>query len=102
MLIRILCNKLLLSRATSQLASRAELARSFHEPQKQARFGLVLSVESVRVELLQAQASSSSSSFISSPRRQQRRALLPFLGTELGGHNRQADAFGDGDLGTNG
>jgi hypothetical protein len=45
----------LLGRATSQLASytepsRAELARSFHEPQKQARLGLVLSVEPVQVE----------------------------------------------------
>ena len=43
MLIRILCNKLLLG--------RAELARSFHEPQKQARLELVLSVEPVRAEL---------------------------------------------------
>jgi hypothetical protein len=56
MLIMILCNKLLLDRATSQLAScsepsRAELARSFHEPQKQVRLGLVLSVEPVRSEL---------------------------------------------------
>jgi hypothetical protein len=34
-------------------------------------------------------------------RRHQRRALLPFLGTEFGGQNRRADAFGDGDLGTN-
>jgi hypothetical protein len=30
--------------------SRAELTRSFHEPQKQARLGLVLSVEPVRAE----------------------------------------------------
>jgi hypothetical protein len=56
MLIKILCNKLLLGRATSQLVSctepsRAELTRSFHEPQKQARLGLVLSVEPVRAEL---------------------------------------------------
>jgi hypothetical protein len=29
---------------------RAELARSFHEPQKQARLGLILSVEPVRAE----------------------------------------------------
>jgi hypothetical protein len=72
MLIMILCNKLLLDRATSQLASwsepsRAELARSFHEPQKQARLELVLSVEPVRAELLRARVSSSSSSFFSSP-----------------------------------
>jgi hypothetical protein len=50
MLIKILCNKLLLGRATSQLTSRAELARSFHEPEKQARLGLVLSVEPIRAE----------------------------------------------------
>jgi hypothetical protein len=38
-------------RASSRAApSRAELARSFHEPQKQARLGLVLSVEPVRAE----------------------------------------------------
>ena len=40
-------NKLLLRRAAP---SRAELARSFHEPQKQPRLGLVLSVEPVRAE----------------------------------------------------
>jgi hypothetical protein len=55
MLIRVLCNKLLLG--------RAELARSFHEPQKQAWLELVLSVEPVRAELLRARVSSSSSSF---------------------------------------
>jgi hypothetical protein len=53
MLIKILCNKLLLAepRASSRAApSRAEPARSFHEPQKQARLGLVISVEPVRAE----------------------------------------------------
>jgi hypothetical protein len=53
MLIKILCNKLLLGRATSQLASCTEPSRAgslFHEPQKQARLGLVLSVEPVRAE----------------------------------------------------
>jgi hypothetical protein len=41
----ILCNKLMLGRAMSQLASRAEMARSFLKPEKQARLGLVLSTE---------------------------------------------------------
>jgi hypothetical protein len=48
MLIRILRNKLLLGRATNQL-QRAKLARIFHEPQKQTRLGLVLSVELLRI-----------------------------------------------------
>jgi hypothetical protein len=55
MLYKILCNKLLLGRATSQLASctepsRAELACSFHEQEEQARLGLVRSIEPVRAK----------------------------------------------------
>jgi hypothetical protein len=53
MLIKILCNNYcwVEPRASSRAApSRAELARSFHEPEKQARLGLVRSVEPVRAE----------------------------------------------------
>jgi hypothetical protein len=53
MIIMILYNKFFLvePRASSRAApSRAELTRSFHEPQKQARLGLVMIVEPVRAE----------------------------------------------------
>ena len=72
MLIKILCNKLLLGRATSQLASCTEPSRAgslFSRARKtgstrarsERRAGLS------RAELLRARASSSSSSFFSSP-----------------------------------
>jgi hypothetical protein len=47
MLIRIFYNILLLGRATSRLTSWLDL---FHEPQKQARLGLILSVEPVQAK----------------------------------------------------
>jgi hypothetical protein len=69
MLIKILSNKLLLDRATSQLASCTESSRAsslFSRATKTCSVGLVLSIEPVRAEL-RTRASSSSSSFFFSP-----------------------------------
>jgi hypothetical protein len=72
MLIKILCNKLLLDRATSQLASCTEPSRAgslFSRATKtgSARARSERRAGPSRAELLRARASSSSSSFFSSP-----------------------------------
>jgi hypothetical protein len=72
MLIKILCNKLLLDRATSQLASCTEPSRAgslFSRATKtgSARARSERRADPSRAELLRARASSSSSSFFSSP-----------------------------------
>jgi hypothetical protein len=81
MLIKILCNKLLLGRATSQLASCTEPSRAgslFSRATKtgSARARSERRAGPSRAELLRARASSSSSSFFSSPNWQAGRRRL--------------------------
>jgi hypothetical protein len=67
MLIKILCNKLLLGRATSQLASCTEPSWLALFTSHKNRLGSDSFSASSRAELLRARATSSSSSFFSSP-----------------------------------
>jgi hypothetical protein len=81
MLIKILCNKLLLGRATSQLASCTEPSRAgslFSRAKKigSARARSERRADPSRAELLRARASSSSSSFFFQP---YVRSMLPIV-----------------------
>jgi hypothetical protein len=72
MVIKILCNKLLLGRATSQLASCTEPSRAGSLLSRATKTGSARARSErragpSRAELLRARASSSSSSFFSSP-----------------------------------
>ena len=92
MLIKILCNKLLLGRATSQLASCTEPSRAgslFSRATKtgSARARSERRADPSQAELLRARASSSSSSFFSSP------TLVPYSAYNSQVHTKSDNSF---------